>query len=100
MKVRIKFLSLAAVILLLPFFVSAQRFMENLDRGVIAFRKSTEEVFISWRLLGTDPEEIGFNIYRGTTRINASPIVNSTNFIDSTSLNKPYNIKSVLNGIE
>lgn len=45
--------------------VTDGRVMECLDRGVVAV--STEgAAFISWRLLGTDPESISFNLYRGT----------------------------------
>ena len=40
------------------------RQMEALDRGIVAIRKSPEEVFISWRLFGTDPYKTGFNLYR------------------------------------
>ncbi len=74
--------------------------MEKLDRGLIAVRKSPGEVFISWRLLGSDPAEMGFNVYQGNKRLNASPIKNSTNYIDSTSLNSSYLIRPVLNGVE
>jgi len=39
------------------------RYMECLDRGVIAV-SADGGAFISWRLLGTDPADIGFNLYR------------------------------------
>ena len=47
-----------------------KRQMEDLDRGIVAVRKSPEEVFISWRLLGTDPAKTGFNLYRGNQKLN------------------------------
>lgn len=100
MKARFIVLLLTSSIFFLPILTNAQRYMEKLDRGVIALRKSPEEVFISWRLLGTDPKEISFNIYRGKIRINTSPVTNSTNIIDSTFLNSNYIIKPVLNGKE
>jgi hypothetical protein len=37
--------------------------MECLDRGVIAIT-SGKGAFISWRLLGTDPSDVSFNLYR------------------------------------
>lgn len=40
--------------------------MENLDRGVVAVHQSNGEVFVSWRLLGTDPTNVAFNLYRTT----------------------------------
>ena len=35
----------------------AQRQMEPLDRGVVAIRQPDGGVFVSWRMLGTDPDE-------------------------------------------
>src|SRR5690348_1863599 len=61
--------------------------MENLGRGVVAVRSATSEVFVSWRVLGTDSPNIGFNLYRSTgggtaTLLNASPITGATSFVD------------------
>ena len=41
----------------------AGRYMECLDRGVIAV-PSGSDVFVSWRLFGTDPPDIAFDLYR------------------------------------
>src|SRR5262245_769776 len=40
------------------------RHMEALGRGVVAIHKGEGEVFVSWRLLGTDPDDIAFHVYR------------------------------------
>ncbi|MCX3292504.1 hypothetical protein OR263_38400 [Streptomyces sp. NEAU-H22] len=40
--------------------------MENPGRGVAAVRSGESDVMVSWRLLGLDPENIGFNVYRAT----------------------------------
>jgi len=59
--------SIAVTVLLLVVTTAfAQRQMENLGRGVIALRQSTDSVFVSWRMSGTDPDNIAFNIYRTT----------------------------------
>jgi hypothetical protein len=42
----------------------AQRQLEKLGRGVVAVRTGTSSVYVGWRLLGTDPGDIGFNLYR------------------------------------
>ncbi|RRN77551.1 T9SS C-terminal target domain-containing protein, partial [Pseudoxanthomonas sp. SGD-10] len=42
----------------------------------------------------------GFNIYRDGTRLNASPITNSTNYLDQISTNGTYTIKKVVDGVE
>jgi len=69
--------------------VTAQRYMEKIDRGVVAVRQDTKKVFISWRLLGTDPENVAFNIYRtsdkGTAqKLNSKPIGDVTFFVDES----------------
>ena len=45
-----------------------QRQMEKLDRGLVAINQGKDiGVFLSWRLLGTEPQELGFNVYRQTS---------------------------------
>ena len=66
---------------------NGQRQMENLGRGVIAIKQAEGKVFIGWRLLGTDPDTIAFNLYRSTdgsapVKINAEPIKDVTSFVD------------------
>jgi rhamnogalacturonan endolyase len=81
--------------------VSGQYKFEELNRGVVAVRKSDTSVFISWRLLATDPDTISFNVYRGSAKVNDSLITNSTNFIDyGGSVSDLYHVKPVLGGVE
>ncbi len=42
----------------------AQPRLENLTRGVVALPQPDGRVAVSWRLLGTDPADIAFNLYR------------------------------------
>ncbi|MEC0129219.1 rhamnogalacturonan lyase [Paenibacillus pabuli] len=74
--------------------------MEFLDRGVVAV-KTGAGVFVSWRLLGTEGSNVSFNVYRDGTKVNASPITNSTNLQDAsgTSSSK-YTVRAVLSGTE
>jgi rhamnogalacturonan endolyase len=78
----------------------AQRKMEKLDRGVVAIRTSPTSVYVGWRLLGDDTEGVTFNVYRGTTKINSTPISATTNIVDSTSGNAVYTVHPVVNGVE
>lgn len=101
------------LLLLLLFFnlstwmLFSQRQMENLDRGVVAI-KENGKFYIGWRILGTDSDDLAFNLYRknGTNtivRVNDKPITGATNFIDSSANateNNTWFIKTVLNGIE
>lgn len=76
------------------------RLMESLNRAPVAV-KTDNGIFISWRLLGTDPSAIAFNLYRDGVLINASPIVQSTNYVDAAGTNNSvYEVRAVLNGIE
>ena len=40
--------------------------VENLGRGVIALRTSESTAYVGWRLLGTDPPGLAFNVYRAS----------------------------------
>jgi rhamnogalacturonan endolyase len=67
---------------------SSQRLMENLDRGVVAVRMPDGKVFVSWRLLGTEPGDLSFNLYRKTgtgkpEKLNKQPIAKVTHFVDA-----------------
>jgi rhamnogalacturonan endolyase len=42
----------------------AQHQLEALGRGVVAIHQPDGRVFVSWRLLGTDPDKVAFNLYR------------------------------------
>ena len=56
--------------------------VEKLDRGVVAV-KGAQGVLVSWRALATDAPGLGFNVYRAGKKLNAAPIVTSTNFMDA-----------------
>lgn len=86
----------------------AQRVMEHLSRGVVAVNQGAGKVFISWRLLASDPDEIAFNIYRTTgnaytIKLNSKPVSESTNFLDEkadVSRQNSYTVKTVSKGKE
>jgi rhamnogalacturonan endolyase len=87
--------------------VDAQRQMENLDRGVVAVRNKEGNVFISWRLLGTERTDLAFNVYRSqqgkTTKLNKSPVNKTTHFIDITTATGnqvSYFVKAIEKGKE
>ena len=84
------------------------RQMEALDRGLIALRRATSQVYLGWRLLGTDPATVGFNVYRsangGTAvKLTSSPITSSTNYVDTTfssTASNTYFVRPVVGGVE
>ena len=86
----------------------AQRQMENLDRGVIAVRCPGDSVYVGWRLLGTEPDDIAFNLYRRSgndkpVKLNQTPIKESTNSQvgkQDFTIDNSYFVKVVLGGVE
>lgn len=94
------------ILFIFPMLVMSQQ-MEKLDRGLVAIKKSEQEVFISWRSFQEDAADLGFNIYRSsdgeTVKLNPTPITSKTWFIDSTfqaEENNTWFVKSVLNSKE
>lgn len=76
------------------------RQMEELGRDLVAV-KVDEGVFISWRLLGTDSEDMAFNLYRDGKKVNHKPITSSTNYVDSKgTVKSTYEVREVVNGKE
>jgi rhamnogalacturonan endolyase len=85
----------------------AERQRERLGRGVVAVRQPDGSVFVGWRLLGTDPDETAFNVYRTTgdnapVRLNVTSL-SATHFVDtSPSADQPvsYFVRPVIDGPE
>jgi rhamnogalacturonan endolyase len=82
--------------------------MEYLGRGVVAVRTGANQVYLGWRLLGTDPADIAFNLYRvvgegALVKLNNEPITQTTNFVDNNvELAQPiaYFVRPIVNGAE
>ncbi|MFY7888633.1 MAG: rhamnogalacturonan lyase [Spirosomataceae bacterium] len=81
--------------------------IEHLNRGIVAFNQGKGQAFVSWRLLGTEPKETAFNVYKTaknqTVKLNAQPLVKGTNFIDAgydSTVATSYTVKAVLKGVE
>jgi rhamnogalacturonan endolyase len=82
--------------------------MENLGRGIIAVRSNSTQAYVGWRMLGTDPADVAFNLYRANgadpaVLLNASPLTVTTDFTDTppnfTSPNVYY-VRPVIGGVE
>jgi len=59
---------LVAVVLDAGLANAGTRGLERLDRGLVASR-TTSGVFLSWRILGTDPPGTSFNLHRDGLKI-------------------------------
>lgn len=78
--------------LIVLFFCSAafaQRQMEYLNRGVVAVPDGKGNIFVSWRLLVTDEDNIAFNVYRSANnekavKLNKKPVDAFTHYNDES----------------
>jgi rhamnogalacturonan endolyase len=103
-----KYLLTVLMILLMPFLMHAQRIMEQLDRGLSAVPTGDGKVFVSWRLLVTDAETTGFNVYKSTNgakpvKINKKPVTDVTGLLDESfdsTKQQTYTIRAILKGKE
>jgi len=85
-----------------------QRQMEKLGRGIVAARLADGKVFVSWRFLGTDPDDIAFNLYRAVddgepVKLNRQSVADTTNFLDADAGPDKayvYSVRAVRNGVE
>jgi hypothetical protein len=82
--------------------------MDCLARGVVVVNQGGGKAFVSWRLLGTEARDTGFNVYRqvGTAaavKLNASVLTGGTNYED-VSANfaqaTTYCVRAVTSGVE
>ncbi len=83
--------------------------MENLGRGVIAMRSTEKEVYVGWRLLGTDPAGVAFNVYRATggqkpIKLNGASLDPDDGFCSMTAADltrsNAYTVRAVTGGKE
>lgn len=92
-------------------FPPGARQMEYLNRGVVAIRTSTNptgSIYVGWRMLGTDPSDVGFNLYCSTNgaaavKLNSTPITTSTNYTHTSqtySQSHAYFVRPVIGGVE
>jgi rhamnogalacturonan endolyase len=76
-------------LLLTPLSARAQRNMEYLGRGVVALRQTDGNVFVSWRMLATEPADTTFDVHRSTgkedlRKLNTQPLSGPTHFLDKS----------------
>ncbi|MDD5185913.1 MAG: Por secretion system protein, partial [Paludibacter sp.] len=92
------------ILLLFLIFLSgnllAQRQLEKLNRGLVAVKTSSSQIFLSWRVLGSDPDNVAFNLYRDGVKLNATPITTATNYTDPTASATTYTVKTVIDNVE
>ncbi|GAA2303301.1 rhamnogalacturonan lyase [Streptomyces kunmingensis] len=73
---------------------------EKLDRGLVSVHTDAGNL-VSWRWLGTDPDNVSFNVYRAGTKVNPTPVTGATNYFHSGAPNSAdYTVRAIVNGTE
>lgn len=88
--------------------IALPRADETFNRGLVAVVNDAGQVYIGWRLLGGDPTDVAFNVYRRTAggnpaKVNAAPITASTNLVDTSAPKDKDNswfVRAVVRGAE
>ncbi|THU31168.1 rhamnogalacturonan lyase [Niastella caeni] len=96
------------LLLMLPIATFSQRQMEFLNRGIVASPDGKGNMFVSWRLLATDKENIAFNLYRSANnakavKLNTTPITAVTSWLDEktdSTQSYTYQVAAIVNGKE
>jgi rhamnogalacturonan endolyase len=73
--------------------------VERLNRGLVAVN-SGSGTLVSWRLLGHEPYDIGFNVFKGSTKLNNTPITDRTCYMDNSGGSGTYTVRPVTGGVE
>ncbi|MBD3921763.1 fibronectin type III domain-containing protein [Paenibacillus sp. PR3] len=68
-------------VLVTPVVTTLYRQAEFLDRALVAV-KTDDGIYVGWKMLGTDPSDIAFNLYRDGVKVNAQPVTGATNLLD------------------
>ncbi|OWA37531.1 hypothetical protein B9G55_05620 [Saccharibacillus sp. O16] len=79
---------------------STARQAEYLDRGLVAVL-TDHGVFLSWKYLNTDSDDTAFNIYKNGVKVNATPVTDSTNYVDAGGFDSSqYQLSKIVAGQE
>ncbi len=78
----------------------AQHTVEKLNRGLVAMRLDANQVYIGWRMLGTEPTDVSYNLYCNGKKTEGSPFKTSTNFTHNSPTDGTYTVRAIIKGIE
>jgi len=100
--------AIALTVLLLTCVCHGQRQTEKLGRGLVAVNQGQGRVFVGWRMLGSDRDEVAFNVYRqvadgAPVKVNPSPIRDRTSIVDDGAAldqDTTWTVRAVVDGRE
>ncbi len=80
--------------------MNAQRKVEKLNRGLVAMRLNANQVYVGWRMLGTEEPNTSYNLYFNNVKVTGSPFTSTTNFNHNITTNGTYTVRAIVNGVE
>ena len=79
----------------------APRWVEALDRGVVAVPAVEQGNLVSWRLLASDARNTTFDVYRDGQKVNDKPLAGATNLVDQAGTRASrYTVRTLAGGKE
>ena len=79
----------------------APRWVEALDRGVVAVPAVEQGNLVSWRLLASDAPSTTFDVYRDGQKVNDKPLAGATNLVDKAGTKASrYTVRTLAGGKE
>ena len=103
---------LVVALLLVCGAANAQRYTDKLTRGLVAIPQGDKDgqdgsygmsgtgIFVSWRILPGEYFDTGYNLYRGTTKLNEKPLTVSNYEDTKGSKSSVYKVVPVVRGVE
>ncbi|GEK20377.1 hypothetical protein CXY01_08970 [Cellulomonas xylanilytica] len=92
--------SAASSTIAVPRSVQFVREAERLDRSPVAVA-TDGGVYVGWRLLGLDEQDLAFHVYRDGKRVTTEPVTGSTNVLDPAgTATSTYRVSTVFAPIE
>ncbi len=80
--------------------ICAQQTVEKLNRGLVAIRLNTNQVYIGWRMLGTEPTDASYNLYCNGKKVAENPFTTTTNYTHNITTDGAYYVRAIVNGVE
>ena len=99
LRSSVRTLLCASLLLWMSTPANAQRFMDNLGRGLVAIPENNSN-YITWRRLGTEYYDVTYNLYKNGSLLASG--LTTTNYSDSQSATSDtqYQVAAVVGGVE
>ena len=78
----------------------AQRYVDKLDRGIVAVPGRASGNLVSWRIFGDEYYDVEYNLYRNGTKVNTEPLKVSNYEDKQGSSTSKYQVAAVVRGVE